>query len=165
MIINLKLKKCLFNQSYYPLLQDYTHRYEVYYGGAGSGKSYFVFQKVVIKAIKSERTVLIVRKTAKSNANSTYQLLLDTLSKFQLLQYCTVNKTTQRIELPNGSLFIFSGLDDVEKLKSIVNVTDIVAEECSELIEDDVTQLDLRLRALKPNLQMFFMFNPVSKAN
>ena len=34
--INLKLSKSIFNEAYYPLLFDYSKRYEVYYGGAGS---------------------------------------------------------------------------------------------------------------------------------
>ena len=144
---------------------DYSKRYEVYYGGAGSGKSKFVFQKIAVKALTQVRKVLVVRKTAKSNQNSTYQTLIDTFSDFHLLDYIKINKTTLTVTLPNGSMFLFSGLDDVEKLKSIAGITDIICEECSELTLDDISQLDLRLRANTPNLQMFFMFNPVSKAN
>ena len=32
-IINLTLSKKLFNDTYFPYLSDYSHRYEVYYGG------------------------------------------------------------------------------------------------------------------------------------
>lgn len=32
----MKIKKNLFNTTYYPYLLDYKKRYEVYYGGAGS---------------------------------------------------------------------------------------------------------------------------------
>ena len=92
-------------------------------------------------------------------------MTLDTLSKFKILSLCNVNKSTLTITLPNGSVFIFSGCDDAEKLKSITGITDIVVEEATELTVDDVDQLDLRLRAKKNNLQMFFMFNPVSKTN
>lgn len=165
MNINLNLSRKLFNDAYYPLLMDYSHRYEVYYGSAGSGKSHFVFQKVVIKALKSVRKVLVVRKVAKSNLNSTFQMTIDTLAKFQLLSKCAVNKTTLTITLPNGSVFLFYGCDDVEKLKSIAGITDIICEEATELTIDDVSQLDLRLRPHQPFPQMIFMFNPVSKAN
>lgn len=92
-------------------------------------------------------------------------MTLDTLSKFKMLSLCNVNKSTLTVTLPNGSVFIFSGCDDAEKLKSITGITDIVVEEATELTVDDVDQLDLRLRAKKDNLQMFFMFNPVSKTN
>ena len=69
------------------------------------------------------------------------------------------------IKLPNGSMFLFKGLDDSEKIKSITDITDIFCEEATELSEDDFTQLDLRLRALEDGLQMLVSFNPVSKVN
>lgn len=165
MEINLKINSRIFNDIYYPYLLNYDNRYEIYYGGAGSGKSHFVFQKIVIKALKDKRKVLIVRKTAKSNENSTFQMAKDTLSHFHLLKNCKINKTTQRITFPNDSIFIFAGLDDVEKLKSIAGITDIVIEEATEITEDDFAQLDLRLRAAARNLQIYLMFNPVSKTN
>lgn len=165
MKIDIKLDKKIFNDVYFPYLMDYNRRYEVYYGSAGSGKSAFVFQKILVKALKEKRKILIVRKTAKSNENSTFQLLKDTISRFHLFDYCTINKTTQKIELVNGSIFLFAGLDDVEKLKSIAGITDIVIEEATEITEDDFTQLDLRLRAKQRHLQIFLMFNPISKAN
>ena len=32
---NVKIKKDIFNETYLPYLMDYTHRDEIYYGGAG----------------------------------------------------------------------------------------------------------------------------------
>lgn len=132
---------------------------------AGSGKSHFIFQKIVIKALSFQRKILVARKTAQSNANSTFQLALDTLSAFHILKYCKVNNTTQKITLPNGSVILFVGVQDVERLKSITGITDIFIEEATELTLEDFLQLNLRLRASKPNLQMFIAFNPVSKSN
>jgi phage terminase large subunit len=76
-----------------------------------------------------------------------------------------VNKSEYTIELINGSVILFKGLDDSEKVKSIEGITDIVIEEASELTEDDFDQLNLRLRAKCGNLQIHLMFNPVSKVN
>ena len=76
-----------------------------------------------------------------------------------------MNLSTYTITLPNDSVFLFKGLDDREKIKSITDITEIWCEEATELAEDDYTQLDLRLRALKPDLQLICSFNPVSKAN
>lgn len=164
--INLHLTKKLFNTAYYSSLLDYSNRYEVYYGGAGSGKSHFVFQKIVVKALNDKRKVLVIRKVARTLKDSVFQMVLDTLTKFQILELCKVNRTTYTIDLPNGSQFLFKGIDDGgEKIKSITNITDIVIEEATELIYDEFTQLDLRLRANAPNLQVFLMFNPVSKLN
>lgn len=163
--IDLKINKKVFVEKYYPLLWNYNHRHEVYYGGAGSGKSIFVFQKVILKALSMKRKILVVRKYAKSNLNSTWALTLDILSKWKLLDLCNVNNSIQQITFPNTSKIIFVGCDDPEKLKSIAAITDVVCEECSELTLDDVTQLDLRLRARDGKIQMFYMFNPVSKQN
>ena len=44
--INIKLKPEVINAKYRPYLMDYNQRYEVYYGGAGSGKSHFIAQKL-----------------------------------------------------------------------------------------------------------------------
>lgn len=165
MEIDLRISRKIFNDAYYPYLFKYDKRYEIYYGGAGSGKSHFVFSKAVIKALNEKRKYLVVRKTAKSNANSTFQMLLDTLSQFNILSMCNVNRTTLTVKLPNESVFLFYGCDDVEKIKSIAGITDIICEEATELSIDDVSQLDLRLRAKADNLTMTFMFNPVSKAN
>ena len=163
--INLTLKKSLFNDVYFPLLLDYSRRYEVYYGGAGSGKSVFIAQKLIVKACRSKRKILIIRKVAATLKDSVFDLICTYLKKWQLYDKCTVNLSTYTITLPNGSIFLFKGMDDSEKIKSITDITDIWTEEATELIENDFTQLDLRLRAMAPELQMIVSFNPVSKAN
>lgn len=163
--INLKLSKKLFNDVYLPHLLDYSKRYEVYYGGAGSGKSVFIGQKLVVKACKSVRKVLVIRKYGTTLKDSVFQLIIDQLKKWHLYEHCTINLSTYTITLPNGSMFLFKGLDDSEKIKSITDITDIWVEEATEISEDDFTQLDLRLRALVGDLQLLVSFNPVSKAN
>lgn len=163
--INIKLSKKLFNETYYPYLLDYKHRYEVYYGGAGSGKSVFVAQKLIFKALNQKRKILVIRKVGTTLKDSVFQLINDTLKAWKIYNLCQVNLSTYTITLPNDSVFLFKGLDDREKIKSITDITDIWCEEATELAEDDYTQLDLRLRALKPDLQLICSFNPVSKAN
>lgn len=158
-------KKRLFNESYFPMLFDYGHRFEVYYGGAGSGKSHFIAQKIVSKALLSKRKILVMRKVGSTLKDSVWQLVLDTISVLQIRSRCVINKSVFTIELDNGSVILFKGMDDSEKIKSITGITDIWAEEATEFTEEDIEQLNLRLRAKTDNLQMFFSFNPVSKAN
>lgn len=153
------------NKVYLPYLGSYRNRVEVYYGGAGSGKSVFVAQKTVIKALKGKRKILVVRKVARTQKESCFTVIKDILSNLNILSKCIINKSTLDITLPNGSAFLFKGMDDSEKIKSIANITDIWIEEATELTLDDYTQLNLRLRAQAPNLQIFLSFNPVSKAN
>ena len=74
--------------------------------------------------------------------------------------------TDYRIELPNGAVFLFKGLDDPEKIKSIKGISDVVMEEATEFNLEDYTQLTIRLRDKgHKERQIFLMFNPVSKAN
>lgn len=109
--------------------------------------------------------MLVIRKYGTTLKDSVFQLFVDMLKKWQLYKYCKVNLSTYTIVLPNDSVLLFKGLDDSEKIKSITDITDIWCEECTELSEDEFTQLDLRLRANVPGLQILCSFNPVSKVN
>ena len=164
-MITLNIDKTVFNDVYFPHLLDYKRRYEVYYGGAGSGKSVFVCQKLIVKACNSKRKILVIRKYGTTLKDSVFQLFKDMLKEWGLYRYCKVNLSSYTITLPNDSVILFKGLDDSEKIKSITDITDIWIEEATELSDDDFTQLDLRLRASVENLQLICSFNPVSKVN
>lgn len=151
---------------YLPYIRDYKTRVNVFCGGAGSGKSYFVMQKIILKALDSQRKVLIVRKVGATLKESVWSLTLELIHTGGLTPTVRqVNKSDLTIEFLNGSVLLFKGLDDSEKIKSINGITDIVIEEATEITLDDFTQLNLRLRSKKPNNQIHLMFNPVSKAN
>lgn len=138
----------------------------VFYGGAGSGKSYAIAQILVYKALKSKRKILVLRKVNRTTKNSTFQLLLDTLDRFKILGLCSVNKTDFSIVLPTGSIFLCMGLDDPEKIKSITGLTDAWLEEATEFTVDDFSQVDLRIRDPKAQQQQIYLsFNPVSRAS
>ena len=158
-------RAAVFNDTYLPSLEDYSHRFEVYYGGAGSGKSHFIAQKLILKALKSRRKVLIIRKTLVSQKDSCWRLVLEVLQAWHLYERCQIRRTDYELTLPNGSVFLFKGIDDPERIKSIVGITDIWVEEATELTEEDFDQLNLRLRSEAGNLQIFASFNPVSKAS
>ncbi|MCL2631508.1 MAG: PBSX family phage terminase large subunit [Coriobacteriia bacterium] len=160
-----KLNPSAFNDWVFESLTDYTFRIEAYVGGAGSGKSYGATQKMLLKALKSKRNVLVIRKIQRTIKHSIWALMLSHLRASGFLAYCRINRSDYEIELPNGSVFLFKGLDDEEKIKSIEGITDIIIEEATELTEDEFTQLNLRLRAQCEYPQLYLMFNPVSKKN
>lgn len=161
-----KISKQCFNDVYLSQLQNYNTRFNVFYGGAGSGKSHFVFAKMVFKYLKfSNRKCLVVRKVSNTLRDSCFALVKSILSDWHLYDQCKINKTDLTIELPNGSHFIFKGMDDPEKIKSIADIDDIVIEECTEIDVFDFDQLCLRLRSQSGMLQVHCMFNPVSKEN
>lgn len=130
-----------------------------------SGKSVFICQKLIIKALKSKRKILVIRKVGNSLRESCWKLFKSVLSDWKIYNYCSFRESSYEIEFPNGSSIIMKGLDDSEKIKSIVGITDIWIEECTELNEEDFDQLNLRLRSNAENNQIFCSFNPVSKAN
>ena len=165
--IQIKIKKNIFNDIYYPYLTDYSKRHEVYYGAAGSGKSVFITQKILLKLLNDpNRLCLVVKKTQASLRDSCFALFKSTLYDWGLADQCNINKTDMAIELPNGSKIIFKGIDDSEKIKSIANISDIFCEEATDLNEEDFDQLNLRLRnAKKKNNQIYIAFNPISKVN
>lgn len=157
-----------FEKTILPVYRKYLEteeRVNVFYGGAGSGKSKFVVQKMCYKLLKDKRKCLVVRKVGSTIRESIFAEFKAQLSNMGIYRHCNINKTDMTIELPNGSAFIFKGLDDSEKIKSIQGIDDIVIEEATELVEGDFTQLNLRLRSKKENQQIHIMFNPVSKAN
>lgn len=167
--INIKNPSRVFNKHIYDKLTDYSNFTEIHYGGASSGKSHGVIQKVVFKSLqawKYPRKVLFLRKVGSSVYDSIFEDVKQCLEAWGLLGACKVNNSAYRIELPNGAQFIFKGLDNPEKIKSIKGISDVVMEEASEFTLDDYTQLTLRLRDKKhPNKQIYLMFNPVSKVN
>lgn len=160
--MNLRLSKKIFNSAYYPMLFNYENRWEVYFGGAGSGKSHFIAQKLVLKALKEKRRVLVCRRYGSTIKNSVWQLFEDALKFFQIYDRCKINKTDRIIDLPNGSRFIFMGLDDEAKLLSLQNISDIFVEEVFEVPRETVDQLNLRMRGKAKNQQIYLAFNPIS---
>lgn len=167
--INIPKPQNVFNKQIYDYLFDYSHSTEVWYGGASSGKSHGVVQKVVLKALqhwKYPRKILFLRKVDRTVADSIFADVVSCLSDFSLLAYCKINQSSHTITLPNGAKFLFKGMQDPERIKSIKGLSDVVMEEASEFNLDDYTQLTLRLRERKhKHRQLFCMFNPVSKLN
>ena len=151
------------NETFMPLFAD-NHRYLVLKGGGGSGKSIFAGRKILERATSEPgHRFLVCRKVARTLRESCFKQLLHQLSEYYPDSGYKVNKSDMVISFPNGSEILFAGLDDVEKHKSIFNITGIWIEEASELLEGDFNQLDIRLRGkTKYYKQIIISFNPVS---
>ena len=163
MAINLRLKKSLFVPKFYPLLLDYSHRWEIYMGSAGSAKSYFITQKIIVRCCNEKIKVLVCRRTGTTIRNTCFSLFKDILAKWQLTQFVKVRETDFNIKFPNGSEIIFIGLDEETKLLSLNNIGCVFIEECFEVPKNIVEQLNLRLRGATQNQQIIMAFNPISK--
>ena len=161
--IQLNLKKSQFVPKFYPLLLDYSKRWEVYMGSAGSAKSYFITQKIIIRCCNEKIKVLVCRRTATTIRNTCFSLFKDLLTKWKLLPYIKIRETDFNIKFPNGSEIIFIGLDEETKLLSLNDIGCIFIEEAFEVPKPIVEQLNLRLRGNTSNQQILMAFNPISK--
>ena len=161
--INLNLKRSLFVPKFFPLLFDYSHRWEVYMGSAGSSKSYFITQKLIVRACSEPIKILVCRRYGTTIRNTCFSLFKEILTKWQLLAYVKIRETDFNIKFPNGSEIIFLGLDEETKLLSLNNIGAVFIEEAFEVPKPIVEQLNLRLRGKTQNQQILMAFNPISK--
>lgn len=167
MNVNIKINKSVFNDVYLPYL-DNEDRYLLFYGGGSSGKSYFVGQRFIYHLMHPKRyNLLVVRQTGDTNRKSTFPLLKQVISNWNLSKYFKINESDMRIKCTlTGNEVAFAGLDDVEKIKSITfangELTTIWVEEATECQEADINQLKVRLRGGKSKKQMVLTFNPIN---
>lgn len=158
-------------------LTDWDYEQYLLLGGYGSGKSYHVATKIILKLIEEKRTALVTRQVRDTIKDSCFALFKEILSNMDLLSADTTNKTKRtdnkviavsspmEIRFPNGSRIIFKGLDNPEKIKSIHGVSIVWIEECSEIRYEAYTELLGRVR--EPNMSLHFILscNPVGKEN
>lgn len=163
MAISLNLKKGLFVPKFYPLLFDYSHRWEFYCGSAGSGKSYSIAQKIIIRCCREPIRVLVCRRYATTLRNSCFTLFKEILAKWKITKYVKIKETDMSITFPNGSQIIMVGLDTEEKLLSLTNISTVWVEEAYEVEKEKIEQLNLRMRGAADNQQIILSWNPISK--
>lgn len=169
---NVKISKEVFNSVYLDKdLLNNRDRYLVLMGGGGSGKSVFAAQKLIIRMMKEsdatyKHRFLVLRKVKDTLRGSVFEQLKSVIQRWNLeplFQMPKGRNSELYIKCKNGNEIIFAGLDDVEKLKSIVGITGIWLEEASEMDAEDFRQLDIRLRdKTKWYKQIMITFNPIS---
>ncbi len=152
------------NEHFWPLFTD-RHRYMVLRGGAGSGKSWFVAEKLLIRLVSEPgHRFLLVRNKLKDVHHSVYDQIKEIAELWGWTQHFKFNKTDYSITfLPTGADFVSVGMDDEDRLKSITKVTGVWIEEASQITESAWKEIDRRMRArTKTYHQMILSFNPVS---
>lgn len=158
-------KKLLINDKYLPYVND-TRRVQIFFGGSSSGKSYFLSQRAVMDVIKG-RNYLVVRNVADTVRKSVYNEIIKAIITMGLEHKFIIRKGDLTITCKdNNKQFLFAGLDNVEKLKSVTPIdgviTDIWIEEATEIDYNSYKQLRKRLRGLSnvPK-RITFSFNPI----
>ena len=149
-------------------VQFRPERIQISYGGSGSGKSDFKATELLAKLlIQPYCRLLFTRKYAAQIRDSQFLLLKDLIKRYGLSQYFEVKESMDIRCVLNGNMALAAGLDDVDKLKSIPDITDIWIEEPIDrkgtVLESDFLELDRRLRCDKAPNHIHLTFNPVSK--
>ncbi len=130
-----------------------------------SGKSYAIAQKIVKRLLLEEgHAAWCFRKVSTFVEHSVYETLVEVIRSYGAYDLCSFNKTQKIIKFPNGNRAYCSGLDEQEKIKSILKITIAWVEEATEFDEQDVNQIDLRMRG-KSNIykELILSFNPITE--
>lgn len=165
-VININKKGIL--PVYRPYIEDYSNRYQVYYGGRGSGKTIFAMDKLVIKGLKEKRMILLMRKTTANCKFSVWKELKEAVARMNLTKYFTFYESDySAICNLTGTQFKCTGLDVAEKIKGFSEISDVLLEEATEFTPEDFELIDGTVRSVKYllPLNVILLFNPVSKAN
>ena len=157
-------------------LFDWDYETYLLVGGYGSGKSYVIAQKIILKLLEEKRVCLVVREVFDTMYESCFSLFREILDNAGLAtddrwafkkskSKVLLSKSPLSIEFQNGSRIIFKGMDKPEKVKSINDVSIVWLEEASEIKYSGYEELLGRIRT--PNVSMHFILstNPVSKEN
>ena len=136
------------------------HRYKVFFGGRGSGKSFSVAQALVLIASRVEVRVLCCREIQNSIRDSSYQLLKDMVGRLGLESRFVF--TDQEIRCPStGSRFIFKGLlRNEQSVKSTEGIDICWVEEAQTVSEVSWEVLIPTIR--KANSEIWVTFNPLN---
>lgn len=156
----------LYNRTFIPLFKNSAEFLHLW-GSAGSGKSRFAAQKEIVKSFaqdRKNRKTLIVRKVFNTLKDSAYSELKTVIYTWKLEDCFEILKSPLQITNKlTGVAFLFCGLDDVEKIKSITGVDRIWIEEATELTNhSELDQLRLRLRGFD-NVQITLTYNPIDE--
>lgn len=144
-------------------------RIQIWYGGSGAGKSDAKATELLLKCLTDPfRRVLFMRKFSTQIRDSQFLLFKDLINRYGFERLFTVKESEMDIICNiNGNMLLSAGLDDVDKLKSVADVTDAWIEEPLDkkgsIKDSDFTELNRRLRCPLASNHIHLTFNPVSK--
>lgn len=152
------------SESFKDFVLDWDYSTYLLLGGYGSGKSYAIAQKLVLKCLQEKRKVLVCRNVYETIKDSCYALFKDILED---LNGFGIRSTLSPLAIyfPNGSQIIFRGMDNPEKLKSIHGVSIVWIEEASEIRFSAYEELLGRIREKDSTNHFILSCNPVGKEN
>ena len=88
----IKISKKVFNETYLSYLNNYDNFINIFYGGAGSGKSKFLIQCYILKVLKGGRNILAIRKVANTLKKSIFAEFKKVISEWDLYNEFKINR-------------------------------------------------------------------------
>lgn len=147
-------------KAFVPLFEPLgTHRYRVYYGGRGSGKSWQIARALLLHGVTQPIRVLCAREYQTSIRDSVHRVLADQIDRLGLASAYEVQESV--IKGANGTEFIFKGLRrDIAQVKSTEGIAVCWVEEAEAVSEHSWSVLIPTIRA--PGSEIWVSFNPAS---
>ncbi len=136
------------------------HRYKVFYGGRGSGKSQAVAQALIFLSSHCTLRVLCCREVQNSIRDSSYQVLKDMAFRLGVGEQFKFTES-EIINLETGSKFIFSGLlRNENSIRSKEGIDICWVEEASSVSQSSWDVLTPTIRKL--GSELWLTFNPLT---
>lgn len=136
------------------------HRYKIFYGGRGGGKSWSVARALILIASMKKVRVLCTRELQVSIADSVYKLLCDQIADMKLAPYFYITKTSILCTV-TGSEFIFKGLRlNAMEIKSMEGINICWVEEAQAVSAESWEFLIPTIRT--KGSEIWITFNPLN---
>lgn len=167
---HVEIDPAVFNDVYRPHLNNMA-RTQIFYGGSSSGKSVFLAQRCIYDLMRGGRNYIITRQVGRTLRGSVFTEVCRVIADWGVQGLFTINKTDMLITCQNDYQIIFAGLDDVEKLKSLIPkkgvLTDVWVEEATETERTSVKQLYKRQRGGDESIpkRLTLSFNPIVQSH
>lgn len=164
--MKLSLDRRLFNKAYWAILNA-IKRFVVIYGGSNSSKSWSNYQALIIWLMTQPAgsNAIVYRKEGSTLRNSVFEnlkLVAQQFKSYHLFNFFYSGDKREVVCKSNGNKIIMSGLDDPDKMKSIVGIKRVVLEEADAFTQNDFMELERRFRG-QAGIQFIIVFNPVSE--
>lgn len=153
----------LFNKAFYDI-RKVKSRFLVVFGSTNSSKSVSVHQSELINILNADYDILFLRKYSADLRDSCYALLKQQAKRFQVYDlfdwiFSSVHEVRNKV---TKHKILLKGVDDPERLKSIVGIKRIIMEEANEFTFDDFTEINRRVRGME-GIQIVLILNPISE--
>jgi len=162
--MKLKIDRRFFNRAYW-VLCDAKARFVILRGGSNSSKSWSNYQHLVLWLLQGNENAIVFRKHGSTLRNSVFEnlkMVAKQLNIFHLFNYYYSGDKREMICSVGGNRIVMSGLDEPDKLKSVVGIKRVILEEADAFTIEDFKELVRRFRGVT-GIQFVFIFNPVSE--